>query len=603
MMYMKIIFLGLALCAGIFGQGAYGEANESTWFEPGRATGSSSRCCSSVLFVPGFKGTRLFDGDRQLWEPNSNDDVRGLFLDESGQSINSDIVIGEMIQRTNVGFGIFDVDVYAGIAGFFDSLVSSGVIQNWDTLEYDWRLDLPLSQQLFWKIRDLAQHSFDGKVILIGHSNGGLMVKKVLSVVNPEFRDTAISAAVLVAAPQLGSSQAVASLLHGDGESMALGFFLNRETAREWGRNMPGAYNLLPSARLLGLKNTPLVSFEDGTSLSQFSELADFLLEPQPDGFSLNADLISNAAANHEGFDFLMPQDFGVPVYEIAGANYPTVSGLQYFTHKEQQDHRTLKTSAGDGVVELKSALVIKATSSVFDLGTFNSVQRKNIGHATILEARPVQDLISSIIKQASSSDSAFISAYSPQPLITFAVHSPVSLHITDSYGRTTEREKAEIPNSLYEEVGEGKYITLLQSGIGPQDKLEVFIRGTGSGTFSFDMQKTMDGVAETEALFSDIAVSSSTQARLTYSPGVGITQMEVDFEGDGVVDEVRKNENTKNRLVRAGKRILEAVQGRFGSVQEQEGHDDKDTNAEDGNEQNIGHVGSHSSDSLCEPC
>ncbi len=684
MKYIKFIIALLVLfgCVSVyaeepFDREGYLKELEPIFFPQPRSIGSSSRCCSSVLFIPGFKGTRLFDGDRQLWEANSNSDVRDLFLNEGGNSINSNVSVGEMIKRTNVGFGVFDTDVYQGISDMFDSLVSSGVIREWDTVEYDWRKDLLISGKIFGKIQHLAQHSYDGQVILVGHSNGGLMVKKILSVINPDFGELALKSSVLVATPQLGSAQTIGSLLHGDGESVALGLYVNKETAREWGRNMLGAYNLLPVGDFLKNRLVPLVSFASSTNLvSGFREaygeslmstdsLNAFLLGTN-DGrvisentFSnlsqpllLNPDLFQRALEFHSVIGNVVTN---IPIYQIAGINFPTTSGIEYFTKEscaltagptcipiQTLDHKTLKTVVGDGVVEVASAIVDKehllGSSFLFDISGYNRSRNSNkIHHATIFEAEPIHNLIKNILGISSSTSPYIVQKHGSfvgdtnHPILTFAVHSPVTLHITDSQGRVTERSKLEIPNSVYEEVGEGKYITMLEPQNGQQNEIHILIQGTGDGIFSFDITKTVGEIVTTEAIFSHIPVSSSTRATLEYSSGdsnqTNTFNMQIDFDGDGVVDEERINENEnpdnkkqpkeiasernsplplkniKNRLQRIGKMVLKTVQNSFDSAKELITQEEQDYNTEDGDEQDVGQVGSHSDESVCYPC
>jgi len=679
MKYIKFIIALLVLFGSVsvyaeepFDRQGYLKELEPIFFPQPRAIGSSSRCCSSVLFIPGFKGTRLFDGDRQLWEANSNSDVRELFLDEGGNSINSNVSVGEMIKKTNVGFGFFDTEVYQGISDMFDGLVSSEVIREWNTVEYDWRKDLSMSGEIFGKIQHLAQHSYDGQVVLVGHSNGGLMVKKILSVINPDFGELTLKSAVLVATPQLGSAQTFGSLLHGDGESVALGLYVNKETAREWGRNMPGAYNLLPVGDFIQNRDAPLISFASSTDLvSSFRQLyGSSLVSPDSlnafllgtnDGrivsgsslsnlaqpLLLNPDLLQGALETHSAIRNTV---IDIPTYQIAGTNFPTTSGIEYFTKEScaltagptcipvyTLDHKTLKTVVGDGVVEVASAVVAN-NSFLFDIGGYNKSQNNNkIHHATILEAVPVQDTIKKILGMSTSVSSYITQHHSPplepsnQTFLTFGVHSPVTLHITDSEEKVTGRNNTEIPNSMYEEVGEGKYITILEPQDGQQSELQILIQGTGEGIFSFDITKTVGKVVTTEAIFSHIPVSSSTRATLEYSSGdsrqTNTLNLQIDFDGDGVVDEERINENKKpdnkqepeeitsehnshrplknikNRLQRIGKRVLKKVQNSFDSAKELITQKEQDYNTKDSDEQDVGQVGSHSDESVCYPC
>jgi hypothetical protein len=162
------------------------------------------------------------------------------------------------------------------------------------------------------------------------------------------------------------------------------------------------------------------------------------------------------------------------------------------------------------------------------------------------------------------------------------------------------------------------------------QKEFKVSIQGTGTGTFGFDIQKTVGDIVKNEALFSHIPVSSSTKVELVYSSDTGASNLSVDTDGNGEVDEIVQNEiiskqetseigedyhnnqdenqdqdknenkennyekignsvqaqirNIKTRLQTVGRKILEAVQNR----QEDVGTD------------NTGH---YSEEGICIPC
>src|SRR3989344_2418349 len=98
----------------------------------------------SVLFIPGFMGSRLYqDGlftDR-LWEPELFTDVQKLMMATSGQPIHNDIYTKDIIDE--VDFDVFDtVNVYKSFIQFMNGMVASSVIQAWKPFPYDWRLGI-----------------------------------------------------------------------------------------------------------------------------------------------------------------------------------------------------------------------------------------------------------------------------------------------------------------------------------------------------------------------------------------------------------------------------------------------------------------------------
>jgi acyl carrier protein len=278
-----------------------------------------------------------------------------------------------------------------------------------------------------------------------------------------------------------------------------------------------------------------------------------------------------------------MRDEMNVPVFQLAGVNIPTTKGIHYFDHKScivrigapclattTLDHMPLKTNFGDSVVETLSAIAMDGLGYVFDIGAYNTKNKNNnTNHATIMESGPVRNFLTHVISPThplplyvtETSNSAV------QTMYRIAVHSPVSLHVMDSEGRVTERGRTEIPNSVYEEVGEGAYITLLS----PSNNVEVLVRGTATGTFSFDVEKISGNSSETKVLFSNIPTSPQVVAQVSFRPEELVEQvkMEIDSNNDGVIDSVKLNEivtkitktpkkNLKEKIIKHLKKIKE---------------------------------------------
>ncbi len=498
-----------------------------------------SVCCSNVLFIPGFEGTRLNIGSNQLWEPNWVKDVEHLYFDEEGKSVNP-VETGDIIKRTNIGLGLFDKNIYQGISDDLDRMAQEGTINAWKSLPYDWRTDLPLSSDVIGMIHNLAASSITGKVVIVGHSNGGLLAKKILSVLgDASVRDSLLDSVIFVGTPQIGSVSSLAGLLHGDDQNIAGGLIVSNSTMREFGKNLPGAYNLLPSQAFYDDK-TPLISFATSTDLSSrlreiygnlitsYDQMGRFMtgasdLRLPPSKYEvlipevLNAPLIDEASYNHWRFESQpYPQDkTDYPIYKIGGVNFPTTAIIEYFSHSlpcifmagpvcdssPKLTHANVKDNDGDGLVSTKSALYGDGTSYLFDIGDYNKDTLQNISHTYLLEAQPVRDLIASIIRQHPVMPQYVSEGSVPEissVLYRFGIHSPVTLDAYDQDGRHTGKVKspnpdsdisfveADIPNSTYEEIGDEAYITLEN----PEGKFNFKINGLASGTFTFDVKR-----------------------------------------------------------------------------------------------------------------
>lgn len=88
---------------------------------------------SSVLFLPGLEASRLYVQDtlseNKLWEPNWYTDVQKLYLNESGESIESGIYTRDVIDEApGLGDGIIGFNIYKKFIESMNTLVTEGTI-------------------------------------------------------------------------------------------------------------------------------------------------------------------------------------------------------------------------------------------------------------------------------------------------------------------------------------------------------------------------------------------------------------------------------------------------------------------------------------------
>ncbi|MEX0916964.1 MAG: hypothetical protein WDZ90_00325, partial [Candidatus Paceibacterota bacterium] len=140
-----------------------------------------AECCSSVVFLPGLKGSVLVEGGDRLWPPEIftfKDDVAALALTEEGESVNF-VVVDGILEK------FLFTPVYEGFVSFMNDLVSDGTIHEWYPAAYDWRFSPehildngiktssnPSGFDLLEKIETLAKESDTGQVTLVAHSMG-----------------------------------------------------------------------------------------------------------------------------------------------------------------------------------------------------------------------------------------------------------------------------------------------------------------------------------------------------------------------------------------------------------------------------------------------
>ncbi len=345
-------------------------------------------CCSSVLFLPGVGGSRLYipgrrGGMARVWEPLLAElvpfrsvTVSNLSLNEYGSSKRSDVTTRDIVDWTESL-----KDIYASFGSRMDTLKTSKVIKDWKAIPYDWRLSLDdiltkgnrvgedisyikatSSPFVVQELRRLASNSKTGKVTIIAHSNGGLVTKHITEMLGQDA-SLLIDKIIFVAVPHLGTPQGLMGILHGFGQGLGPGgILLSDANARTLGQNMPVAYNLLPSAGYFSSAPVPVITFDDslpkwieryGTTTSSFEGLQRFLTDTEvadcgtkflipcrvkPSFFntampaSVNQTLLSNANLLHSrSLDHWQPPA-GVVAINIVGWGKMTLSQIKYKT-------------------------------------------------------------------------------------------------------------------------------------------------------------------------------------------------------------------------------------------------------------------------------
>ncbi len=562
---------------------------------------------SNILFIPGIQGSRLykkrvfFNTEDQLWEPNTNSDVSDLSMDTDGASLDNNIYGRDIIDQANV---ILPTEkIYKSIMESFDALVADKKIHRWAAVPYDWRFspeyvvthgvlnkdgnlsyiqDIPDGQLPYMidTLKELSHDSLSGKVAIVTHSNGGLVAKaliKKLEEMNNAGENnliTKIDKVIMVAAPEVGTPQAAAALLHGSGTSLGWsGLFLSSTVAREFAKNVPGTYALLPSAQYFNHILNSVITFNPsvdvvanfrsvyGNAISTFLQFQNFLLGSL-DGRSnplpadtlvpavLNQTLITRANSLHDAIDaYHIPKE--IPVYEIAGWGLPTLSGIEYGSKNEcgfangklicqdLLDETPLITHDGDKTVLSPSATFSSSNSTTY----YADLSGGTINHANIFELDPLRTFIQNIATGSTDIPSG-ISLTKPSYTddLFISVHSPVAIDAYDSDGNHTgiipstlpdfHQAEEKITRSAYMEFGEGKYIAL------PVGKnYQIQITGLGFGTFSFVKEHTVNDKKVDSVTFADISTSPFMKAIITIDTTGSIISFTEDIDGDGSTD------------------------------------------------------------------
>lgn len=411
-------------------------------------------CCSSVLFIPGIKASRiykksLFGIETQLWEPSGNSDVKKLFLDKDGQPVDKTLYMRDIIRKTNIGYQYFDTYIYDEFVRALDSLEFKYSIRDWDFAAYDWRMSpntIAVSgsrlatgeyKRMEDQITRMAGTSRTGKVTLIAHSYGGLVAKRFLSYMADRGKRELIDKIIFVAVPEEGSPSALFALLHGDDQDIGRGFMMSKQSARLLAENMPSAYALLPTV------NMPLIYGLGSSMIATFLDMKKFILNEwsgfvRPVMTSINGTdtvlsssteipIIGNRKVleNIEAEKVLYKNQFDaafrdIEFYNIFGIGLPTVKSATYkqiscskisgtnsvFGTQTNTlgskycglNHAPNYTKLGDGMVLSGNTEARWGDKYVFNMNLYNADKNKNYSHANIISADPVVSFIMQVI-------------------------------------------------------------------------------------------------------------------------------------------------------------------------------------------------------------
>src|SRR3989338_6387142 len=480
---------------------------------------------SSIAFIPGIQASRLYRQqtfENQLWEPNAPLDVDAMYMNEDGTSEDPDIYTRDVIDETNLVLPddptglVLSFNVYKKFMASLDDEVSAGSIAAWKALPYDWRLPFedvikggvetddgnisyltPVTDTpyMIQQLESLVADSANSKVSLVTHSMGGLIAKTLLIELQRMKAEEGnnlidhIDRLIMVAHPQLGTPKAVASLLHGDEQSIPprkfgipLGFIVSQEAARRLGQNMVSAYSLIPSSRYFQIVDTdtqPLIEFAPeldriagmrnlaGQNISNEAELRQFLTG-NLNGWTreqaatdtdvpnvLLPDLLNEAKTTHDAIDAWTPPAH-LAVYQVAGWGADTISGIRYddcdtpfcIDTIYTLDRKLLETQEGDGTVVVASATVMDTQILYLNLPSHNGELRglrRNRSHADILEVEQLQELIKQIIHDSLNFDNlpTHFSLTKPEPKadekkLRIRGLSPISIDVNDTFGNHT---------------------------------------------------------------------------------------------------------------------------------------------------------------------
>ncbi len=491
-------------------------------------------------------------------------------------------------------------------------------IHRWEAVPYDWRLapDQVLSSgkliggnkisyllatsspYIIQELKNLARDSKTGKVTIVAHSNGGLVVKRLTEILGPDAA-TLIDKIILVASPQAGTPQAIGAMLHGDNQGLPFDAFpykFSNKAARSLSLNMPMAYNLLPSPSYFTYVDDPVITIDNtlpewqakyGNKIHSTEQLRNFLTDasrtkPAYDDLTIpeigNPTLFDQATILHDiQLDHWVPPP-GVQLIQIAGWGIPTtMKGVDYSTGQKcvridsiviqgrtsyycGQYTPVLTSNAsttidGDGTVTVPSALWTGTGTGVknywVDLARYNNKHPVStvagfapFKHANILEVSELRtfltDILTSSIKPLAQY--TYLSTESPpssENRLRYTLHSPLSLNLYDNEGHHTgiSTTTGEVDQQI-----SGTYYTefgdVKYIFTDASTTSHIVMSGYATGTFTFNIDELRGDALIASTTFKDVATTPNTKVTLDVQSDIAtVSSMQVDQNNDGITD------------------------------------------------------------------
>lgn len=577
---------GEAILYGVFGNGNGSDPNDAVAFAPWLTSDpleepQYQECCSSVIFLPGLKGSELSTGSDKLWPPaignvpDFSEDILQLALDPETRESVYPVTVDGVLNKFH------GTPIYQGFSDFMNTRVPS-TIAAWEAFPYDWRFGpekVIADENMIARLETLAAGSDTGQVTIIAHSMGGLVGKALIKQLEEQGKEELINSFVMVGSPQLGTPQAAASLLHGDDEALPNflpGLVVDASHVRAVAQNMPGAYNLLPSAEYFNRVADPSIVFDENAGFTEewrnywgeegISNFLDFFSFITGGGVArtnptdtqlripevLNPDLVTDAHNLHAELDtYVIPEN--IRVVQVAGWGLPTTKAVRYVTKHFQQNYETVPTTEGDNTVVYISAVPIQISDKYFfDLDTYKSNTTIKIQHRDLLSAEPIQTLLSSVFLENPITETTYITSAKPsvaniQDQLILRSDSPVLLGAYDSLGNFTGIDPNQnlnaailfatenIPGSTFTSSGESQSIFLPKEGI-----YTLVYQGIDEGPTTISVSGFSNDIVSPINVYSDIPTQSGAQALANIvSENPEESTLEIDEDGDGELDQL----------------------------------------------------------------
>ncbi len=400
---------------------------------------------------------------------------------------------------------------------------------------YDWRDNIvDTAKKLDDLIENVKNETGTEQVNIIAHSMGGVVSREYI---RDPVRAKKVKSLVELAVPNAGSPLMLSVLLHDTciikidipltDSSICV---LNPHEQNKLVQNWTGAFELLPSKKYYELypeteypfRTLNLANGEKDPPMN-YSQLKTYLasLDKNMYVFGIAEEFHNNL---DQSFSDNNGNTNGVNIYLIAGSGFPTIGqiiGQYYGTVAAYVD---VESTNGDGTVPLKS-VTLNQTNNVYYVnkkhGDVPTDEESLEMSLRLLDGNTSTVGIEGISKTPFEFSGAMISA-----------HSPVNLHVYDAQNNhvgiaSNGSLEANIPGSIYDEIGESKFIYVPDGG-----QYRIATNATNEGSFDLKIRKYQVGMMQREVSYINVNQTNLTNTSMSLDTDAPI--LFVDLYGDG---------------------------------------------------------------------
>lgn len=307
-----------------------------------------------VIFIPGIKGTELFNGDNKVWLPKSKKDLELLRIENELEPKEPVGIFNALLVKLNIYQRIME-----NLRSWFPT--------NVEIFGYDWRKDaMDNKTRLVNEIKDLYfRNQEEEQVTIVAHSMGGMIAKLAIIELEEQGLHHMVDKLITIGTPWLGAPDALRILIYGEHiiyrGADTVSKFMNDSDMKEIARQYPSAYQLLPNQAYYEQADGKFVRTLDKKEVNYqdiITEVKTFFKgwDKETRTFRYLDVWEQYIQPVHAAMLKTLPEEI---IHEcIIGIDKPTLYGLSMGSEAKRKDYKgefTFKN--GDGVVPVISAI------------------------------------------------------------------------------------------------------------------------------------------------------------------------------------------------------------------------------------------------------